>query len=146
MSKREAVVVLADEEAREASIDHMLTELQADLRRSPKGSLDARITAAMIEVLPPFVRTLDGERRLYWDGIKANGYDKDALDEHLQVLIVPMVNMISSVLMTFAPTEARVPGPECLRVRNVLAQHIFDNMFRGVSFALEGGEHHGRGH
>lgn len=147
MNKREAAaVVLEDDETRELSINQMLLTLRADLQRSEQGSPDARTTAVMIEMMPPFVRALDRERMLYWKNIKAKGYDKDALDEHLQVLIVPMVNMISSVLMTFAPTEARRPGPECMKVRNVLAQHIFDNMFRGVSFALETGGDHGRGH
>lgn len=122
--------------AGEKDITRIVETLKITLSQQEEGSIDARMTSSLIDTMPGFARVLERERRLYNDG--KNAGDKDVLDILLQVLTLPVVNMIGSIVMTLAPQNAHLRG--------VLTQHIFDNVFRGVHEQMIEGVEHGPGH
>lgn len=136
MNSAESVVYLRTGEG-EAGIARLVKSLKTDLKMQEAGSLDARMIAALLDIMPGFARALERERALYNDRERAS--DKDVLDNHLQVLTLPVVNMIGSIILTLAPDNAHL--------RSVLVAHIFDNVFRGVNDKMHEDEAiNGRGH
>ena len=56
------VVTLDTTATREDGIGKMLETLRANMAKAPEGSMEARIAAILMDVLPGFFRALDRER------------------------------------------------------------------------------------
>lgn len=132
----EEVIILDGKQPEQVSINELVSRLTADLAKSEEGSMEARMTTALIDMMPGFIRAFERERRLFNEGRKAR--DKDALDKQLQVLTLPIVNMLVSVVVTIFPKDAHSRG--------ALTAHIFDNLFRAVKLEVIEEYGHGRGH
>ena len=76
---------------RETSIKSMIEDMRELIESAGRASLDGRSANAMIELMPPFLRFLDRERRSSRKGIRRG--DNELLDEFLQMVTLPLVNM-----------------------------------------------------
>ena len=128
------VISLDSAEQREQSIKLMVSLMKFRLAEADEGSMDARSAEMLIELMPVFIRFLDRERRAFIEGIKHDDReDKDApLEEFLQMMTLPLVNMLGAALMTIVPQN---PGIEVERkgdMRMMLLRNVMDNLFNGV--------------
>ena len=106
MSMKATVLAFDTPEGREAAIAEMLADLTASRDSLEHGSIDERGVSLLMELMPAFVRGLDRERLLFIEECKAgNGAGIDAIDDHLMVIALPIVNMIGSVITTLLPGQ-----------------------------------------
>ena len=128
------VISLDSAEQREQSIKLMVSLMKFRLAEADEGSMDARSAEMLIELMPVFIRFLDRERRAFIEGIKHDDRaDRDApLEEFLQMMTLPLVNMLGAALMTIVPQN---PGIEVERkgdMRLMLLRNVMENLFNGV--------------
>jgi len=125
----------------EMSISRMLRRLKLDMNKYPANSTDARIARALIDMMPGFIRTLDRERALMVGAESRNADGElvcttDIVEELMFVICTPVINMVSSVIMTLVPCHQDDVCPKCLRLRHSLRKHMFDNMWNAVGMQL----------
>ena len=105
----------------ETTIAQMTKDLTAAMAAVQKGSLDYRFSAALLEMMPGFIKALDAER-------KRCVQTREALSEHLQVMSLPIANMLASVAMTMFPCEDEVPCASCSKMRKALVLEMMENI------------------
>jgi hypothetical protein len=128
------VICFDTPEEREESIKNLVASLRFHVEAAEHGSPDQRSAAMLIELMPVFLRFLDRERMVFITAIKNDKRkDRDAsLDEFLQMMTLPLVNMLGASILTVVPTA---PGMEVERkqdMRLMLARNVMDNLFSGV--------------
>lgn len=133
------VIALDSPEAREASIKAMIADMRELIENAEHGSLDARSAAAMIEIMPPFLRFLDRERVCFIESIR-DPSGSDHLDEFLQMTTLPLVNMLGASLMTIVPSSRATAHHNQHDMRLMLLRNVMDNLFSGVVGYLNSAE------
>ena len=131
MSMKATVLAFDTPEGREAAIAEMLADLTASRDGLEHGSIDERGVSLLMELMPAFVRGLDRERLLFIEECKAgNGAGIDAIDDHLMVIALPIVNMIGSVITTFVRGNGSLRSVE--RIRMKMLNHLLCNIASGA--------------
>lgn len=136
------IISLDSPEERETSINRMVSSLRFEAERAGEGSLDARSAAMLIELMPVFLRILDRERAIFVRNIKDRSRnDADApLDEFLQMMTLPLVNMLGAALMTIVPISEKVGVERSHDMRLMLLRNAMENLFSGVVGYLNSAE------
>jgi hypothetical protein len=136
------VICLDSPGERERSIRDMIDSIKSHLARAQEGSLEARSAAMLIELMPVFLRFLDSERVVFVRGIKDNKRnDRDApLEDFLQMMTLPLVNMLGAALMTIVPTSPGLDAERKEDMRLMLLRNVMDNLFSGVVGYLNSAE------
>lgn len=136
------IISLDTPEERETSISKMVSSLRFEAERAGEGSLDARSAAMLIALMPIFLRVLDSERTTFVRNVKdKTRNDADApLDEFLQMMTLPLVNMLGAALMTIVPITESVGVERCHDMRLMLLRNVMENLFSGVVGYLNSAE------
>ena len=133
------VVTLDSHADREVSLGRMLETLRENAAKAPEGSLEARVANILMDVLPGFFRALDRERRLF--GIElvaeramgANSREGRALDAILMVMAMPLINMLTSTVITLIPCPHESNYcKRCQDLRGVVFANLMDNINANV--------------
>lgn len=132
---RDTLVCLDTPELREKTIGHMLDQLKSELKSTPKGTVEARTFAVLAEVMPPFIRALDRERKVFETAVRTEG--SEAVNDMLMLITQVMINMLGATLMTMVRcTHPVAPCEECIDVRMALLRNVIENLFGGTASAI----------
>jgi hypothetical protein len=131
----DTLVCLDTPELRERTIAHMVAQMQSELATAEPGSVEARTTAMLVELMPVYIRCLDRERVVFERDVRAR--TGDPVNELLEVTTQALVNMLAATLMTMVPCHHR-PGPceSCTDVRMAMLRNVMENLFVGVASAV----------
>jgi len=137
------VVTLDTTATREDGIGKMLETLRANMAKAPEGSLEARIAAILMDVLPGFYRALDRERIGFTKDLLAEqalgipASEGAALDTMLMVMVMPMINMLSATVITLVPCIHKSNYcKRCQDLRGAIFANMLENLNQNVREAL----------
>ena len=131
------VVEYATPDKLEGAIADMLERLKGEIALAVKGGHEDRAMQLLAQLMPPFIRALESERATFVSQVRAAAKQHTKtlsfMDEHLMVMMLPVVNMIGCVIVTLVPETPTVTAEDRDRVRQKMFAHIVDNIIAGVT-------------
>ena len=126
---RDPVVAFETDNERERSIDQMVEQLRG--MKPSDDPVSRRNGAILAEIIPPFVRALDRERKVFVREALAGQHD--AVDKLLTVMTVPLVTMMGATITTMVPCQhPHVPCESCVDVRMAMLRNLMENLYQAV--------------
>jgi hypothetical protein len=134
--RTDPIVILDGSPESELSVTQMIDELRLKVATLPDDSLEARSSQALLDIMPGFIETLDRERKTFSKHVKVEQAKRlkngEALNRHLMVLTIPIVNMLGALLLTLVPCDHDKPCPHCEQIQGHLLNNLMTNIELGV--------------
>lgn len=125
---KDPVVAFETAAERDRSLDQMVDELRV---MPAVDQVHRRNLAILAELIPPFVRALDRERKVFVREARAG--QADALDNMLSVMLTPLVTMLGATITTMAPCRHKgSPCRACVETRCDMMRDLMVNFYQAV--------------